>query len=110
MFYRDFWTHISFEFDVIITMGRLSANWAEIIYAETRMNISLFVGGYVYVHVEKTLGSLPTISVMMVHKYRAKGCEVFFAHAVESSKKTTSLYDVEVVGECTYVFPNELLG
>lgn len=45
------------------------------------------------------MGSISITFVMKEHKGTMRGCEVFLAHAIECTRRTVDLVDVEVVRE-----------
>lgn len=92
------------SFDIIISMDWLSANLDDILYAEKWIRILLAEGGYVITHDQKSMGSIPIISMMKACMYLKRGYEVFLAQAIGRSRKTVELADVEVVMEYSNVF------
>lgn len=65
-------------------------------------------GGGILSQRKISMGSMSIIYTMKAHKFLARGCEVFFAHAIESIKKIVDLSDIKVVRKFTNVFLNEL--
>lgn len=63
-------------FDVVLGMDLLSANRAKILCFEKFVRIKLSKGGNIIARGQKSLGSMPIISMMKAHKFLAKGCEV----------------------------------
>lgn len=89
-------------------MDWLSVNQDKILCYEKHNCILLVEGSYVIIRRLKSCGPIPIISMMKAHKCRSRGCGVFLAYEIESSRKTVDPVGVEVVREFNDVFPNKL--
>lgn len=98
------------SFNFISVMDWLSSSRAKILCDEKHIRILFTECGHAIVRGKKSFGSIPIISIMKVCKCLARGCEVFLAQVIESSRKMVDFADVEVVKEFSDVFHDKLLG
>ncbi|KAM2442197.1 hypothetical protein PS1_023336 [Malus domestica] len=98
------------DFDVILGMDWLHYNRARldcyekvVTFHRPSMPTITFVG-------EHSGLKHRVIMAMRVRQLLSKGCQGYLAHVVLSEETTTSVEDVEVVRNFSYVFPEELPG
>ncbi|KAF5779194.1 putative nucleotidyltransferase, Ribonuclease H [Helianthus annuus] len=98
------------SFNVVVGMGWLSKNKAEVICHEKIIRIPLANDETLIVHGEKQDAPLRIISCMKAQKCLRKGCVAFLAHMIDKKAVEPKLEDIPVVKEFPDVFPEDLPG
>ncbi|XP_071712929.1 uncharacterized protein [Rutidosis leptorrhynchoides] len=96
------------SFDVVIGMGWLSKNCADINCKEKSIRIPLESGEVLMIQGDRVKMNLNIISCMKAIKYPMKGYLAIFAHENELKTKEIRLEDVPIVRNFPQVFPENL--
>ncbi|KAD3066853.1 hypothetical protein E3N88_34733 [Mikania micrantha] len=98
------------SFDVVVGMGWLSNNQAEVVCQNKVIRIPLPNGNTLVVQGERAGRKLGIISCMRAQKFLRKGCYAFLAHVTEHNSSPKQIIDIPVVKDFPEVFPEDILG
>ena len=98
------------SFDVIVGMGWLSDNQAEVVCQNKVIRIPLPEGNSLIVQGERAGRKLGLISCMQTQKCLRKGCQAFLAHVIENCSSQKRIEDIPVIKDFPELFPEDISG